>query len=183
MDITKIIEAIQASRVRISDHADEEAEADKLTYEEIYFSVLHGEIIEEYPADRPYPSCLIYGQTFSGDPVHSVWAYTEWLGCLDHSLSARPKLVDQLAREEEAAKMPFQKCPICGGELVEKEVEKLLRGGMHTAVLKVRAEVCLRCGERLYSQETVRRFEEIRATLERQETAEFQPLGQSFQAG
>lgn len=79
--------------------------------------------------------------------------------------------------------MPFQKCPICGGELVEKEVEKLLRGGVHTAVLKVRAEVCLRCGERLYSQETVRRFEEIRAKLERQETAEFQPLGQSFQAG
>ncbi len=79
--------------------------------------------------------------------------------------------------------MPFQKCPICGGELVEKEVEKLLRGGVHTAVLKVRAEVCLRCGERLYSQETVRRFEEIRAKLERQETVEFQPLGQSFQAG
>jgi uncharacterized protein with PIN domain len=23
---------------------------------------------------------------------------------------------------------PFEKCPMCGGELVEKEVEKLLRG-------------------------------------------------------
>jgi len=30
-----------------------------------------------------------------------------------------------------------------------RELEKLLRGGAHTAVLKVRAEVCLRCGERL----------------------------------
>lgn len=77
--------------------------------------------------------------------------------------------------------IPFEKCPICGGELVEKEVEKLLRGGIHTAVLKVQAEVCLHCGERLYSQETVRRFEEIRAKLERRETADFQPLGQSFQ--
>lgn len=57
--------------------------------------------------------------------------------------------------------MPFDKCPVCGGELVEKEVEKLLRGGAHTAVLRVKAEVCLRCGGRLYSQETVRRFEEI----------------------
>lgn len=75
---------------------------------------------------------------------------------------------------------PFEKCPVCGGELVEKEVEKLLRGGIHTAVLKVRAEVCLHCGERLYSQETVRRFEEIRAKLERQETADFEPLGRSF---
>jgi YgiT-type zinc finger domain-containing protein len=77
--------------------------------------------------------------------------------------------------------MAFDKCPVCGGELVEKEVEKLLRGGVHTAVLRVRAEVCLHCGERLYSQETVRRFEEIRAKLERQETADFEPLGQSFQ--
>ena len=25
--------------------------------------------------DIPYPSCLIYGKTFSGDPIHSVWAY------------------------------------------------------------------------------------------------------------
>ena len=55
--------------------------------------------------------------------------------------------------------MPFDKCPVCGGELIEKNVEKLLRGGIHTAALTVRAEVCLNCGERLYTQETVRRFE------------------------
>lgn len=77
--------------------------------------------------------------------------------------------------------IPFSKCPVCGGEIVEKKVEKLLRGGTHTAVLNVDAEVCLHCGERLYSQETIRRFEQIRAKLERQEVAEFQPLGQSFQ--
>jgi YgiT-type zinc finger domain-containing protein len=88
--------------------------------------------------------------------------------------------VDQLAGKEKVAMMPFEKCPICGGELVEKDVEKLLRGGIHVAILKVCAEVCLCCGERLYSQETVRRFEEIRAKLERQETADFHPLGLSF---
>ena len=66
--------------------------------------------------------------------------------------------------------------------MVEKEVEKLLRGGVHTAVLRVRAEICLRCGERLYSQDTVRRFEEVRAKLERQDTADFEPVGVSFQA-
>ncbi len=77
--------------------------------------------------------------------------------------------------------MPFEKCPVCGGDLVEKEVEKVLRGGVNTAVLKVCAEVCLRCGERLYSQETVRRFEQIRAKLERQDTKEFQAIGVSYQ--
>ena len=29
--------------------------------------------------------------------------------------------------------MPFSKCPVCGGEMAEKEVEKLLRGGVHVA--------------------------------------------------
>jgi len=77
--------------------------------------------------------------------------------------------------------MPFNKCPVCGGELIEKKVEKLLRGGENTAVLNVQAEVCLHCGERLYSQETVRRFEEIRTKLKRQETASFKALGRSFQ--
>jgi hypothetical protein len=73
-DIDHIIEALQANRIRITDHADKECEADQLTFDEVYFSVFHGEIIEDYPNDRPYPSCLIYGHTFSGDPVHSVWA-------------------------------------------------------------------------------------------------------------
>ncbi len=77
-------------------------------------------------------------------------------------------------------KAPFERCPVCGGELVQKTVEKLLRGGNHTAVLELEAEVCLRCGERLYSSAAVRHFEEVRAKLERQELDEFQPLGRSF---
>lgn len=75
----------------------------------------------------------------------------------------------------------FDKCLVCGGELVENEVEKLLKGGMHIAVVEVRAEVCLHCGERLYSAETVKRFEQIRQKLERQDVAEFQLLGQTYQ--
>jgi YgiT-type zinc finger domain-containing protein len=76
--------------------------------------------------------------------------------------------------------VPFRSCSVCDGELIEKQVEKLLRGGTHTAVLEVQAEVCLRCGERLYSLEAVRRFEQIWAKLERGQVEEFQPLGQSL---
>jgi len=76
--------------------------------------------------------------------------------------------------------IPFEKCPVCGGEMVGKEVEKLLRGGKHTAVFKVHADVCLHCGERLYAEETVKFFEKIRNQLKRQEVSDFQPLGQLF---
>lgn len=76
---------------------------------------------------------------------------------------------------------PFDKCPVCGGELAEKQVEKILRGGNHTAILTVPAEVCLHCGERLYAQDVIKRFEEIRSKLEREEISDFQPVGRAFQ--
>ena len=77
MKIADIINAIKKRRIKITDHADEEAEADSLTFDEIFFTVTNGQIIERYSDDKPYPSCLISGLTFSGDAVHSVWALNE----------------------------------------------------------------------------------------------------------
>ncbi|WP_293652312.1 DUF4258 domain-containing protein, partial [Thiolapillus sp.] len=56
MDIEHIINSIRNSRVRITDHADEEAFDDNLTYEEIYSSVIQGEIIEDLKFPRNYSS-------------------------------------------------------------------------------------------------------------------------------
>ena len=81
MGTQEIISAIQEKRIRITDHADEEAQTDTLTFDEIFLSVLQGEVIEDYPTDKPYPSCLIFGNNFEGEPIHSVWAYnseTKW---------------------------------------------------------------------------------------------------------
>ena len=89
--------------------------------------------------------------------------------------------MDQMAGKEEGFMRPFEKCPICGGELVEKDVEKLLRGGNDTAAVTVSAEVCLHCGERLYSPSTIERFEQIRSKLEHGQTEGFQAVGQTFQ--
>ncbi len=72
-------------------------------------------------------------------------------------------------------------CPACGGPLTQKQVEKLLRGGVHTAVVRVQAEVCQRCGDRLYTPDTVRQFEKIRDKLASQDTADFTAVGQSFE--
>jgi len=75
---------------------------------------------------------------------------------------------------------PFEKCPICSGELEDKQVEKLLRDGGNTVSMKVKAEVCLHCGERLYAEDVVKSFEEIRCMLKKQEFSHFKTLGQSF---
>ncbi len=75
---------------------------------------------------------------------------------------------------------PFEKCPVCGGELEDKQVEKLLRGGGNTVSVKVNAEVCLHCGERLYAEDVIKSFEEIRSKLRKQEFSYLKTLGRSF---
>ena len=40
-------------------------------------AILNGEIIEEYPDDFPYPSCLINGFITNKEPIHIVCAITK----------------------------------------------------------------------------------------------------------
>ena len=63
----------------------------------------------------------------------------------------------------------FDKCPVCGGEIVEKEVVKIVRGGNLKETVKAQAEVCLRCGERFYAPDVVKRFKKIRSRLKKEE--------------
>ena len=77
MKIEDIIDAIRHNRIRITDHAYDEAEEDEISFDEIFASALRGEIIENYPDDMPYPSCLIYGVGFDNAPIHSVWAFND----------------------------------------------------------------------------------------------------------
>lgn len=75
---------------------------------------------------------------------------------------------------------PFEKCPACGGELETRQVEKLLRGDGDTVSVKVTAEVCLHCGERLYTEDVVKTFEEIRGKLQKHDFSHLKALGRSF---
>ena len=63
-----------------------------------------------------------------------------------------------------------------------KHVEKLLRGGNDTAAVKVKADVCVQCGERYYTDEIVTRFERICEQLQRQDPAGLTPIGRLYAA-
>lgn len=41
-----------------------------IEYNDIKSCILTGEIIEQYPTDYPFPSCLVLGKTESGKPIH-----------------------------------------------------------------------------------------------------------------
>ena len=90
--------------------------------------------------------------------------------------------MDKLENQEETEMIPFEKCPVCGGEMVRKKVEKLLIGGVNTAVISVSADVCMHCGERLYDKETVSSFEQVRYKLRHNETSDFKKLGHAYEA-
>ena len=75
MNINVIINSVQSNRVNITHHARVEAKNDLLLLDDIFFATCSGGIIEDYPTDKPYPSCLIYGKSSNGDPIHCVWAY------------------------------------------------------------------------------------------------------------
>jgi len=75
VEIENIRAAIESQKIKVTDHADEEAVDDRLTLTEVLQSVQTGEIIEDYPTDKPYPSCLVFGKNEDDNPIHSVWAY------------------------------------------------------------------------------------------------------------
>jgi len=43
-----------------------------IKYGQIKQAILNGEIIEQYPADHPYPSCLILNISTENQPLHIV---------------------------------------------------------------------------------------------------------------
>ena len=40
--------------------------------DDVKAALANGEIIEQYPTDYPYPSCLVLGHTTAGNPLHIV---------------------------------------------------------------------------------------------------------------
>jgi hypothetical protein len=62
---------------RFTDHARREMDTEplgRIVVDEILEVLDSGEIIEEYPDDVPYPSCLVLGRTRKDRPLHLVCA-------------------------------------------------------------------------------------------------------------
>lgn len=58
-------------------------------------------------------------------------------------------------------------CPLCGGETVDKNVEVIETVNGRWVIIKgVPAEVCTQCGERLYSENEMRKMEELREKIQ-----------------
>ena len=76
--LERIKSCLKSERVLYSGHARKEMrfeEFGQITEQEVYEAILSAEVIEEYPDDKPYPSCLLFGRTRNNRPLHIVIAY------------------------------------------------------------------------------------------------------------
>ncbi|MEW6687102.1 MAG: DUF4258 domain-containing protein [Candidatus Edwardsbacteria bacterium] len=75
--IRKCFESDSVFYIRHAKFEMENEEFGRIFDHEIYEAVYDGEVIEEYPEDKPYPSILIFGKTIVERPLHIVCAYNE----------------------------------------------------------------------------------------------------------
>jgi len=61
----------------ITKHAQRRCDTRNISMEEIKHAIHTGEIIENYPKDKPYPSCLILGYVRKNIPLYVLCALGE----------------------------------------------------------------------------------------------------------
>ena len=67
-----IREHVRTKRYRLTRHVTIVRLERGITIAVLEQALLTGEIVERYPDDQPYPSCLVLGWLTSGDPLHVV---------------------------------------------------------------------------------------------------------------
>ena len=72
MDIICIRERCRDELIEVTGHILLRCQQRNISYGEIKEVILNGEIIEIYPDDYPYPSCLILGYTIGKKVIHVV---------------------------------------------------------------------------------------------------------------
>lgn len=73
--IEEIREKIAAGQFEFSKHAVDQSIVRRVTVQEIREAIATGEIIEDYPDDKYGPSCLLFGHTREGRPLHIQCSY------------------------------------------------------------------------------------------------------------
>ena len=78
--LDEIRNCFENEKTLFSRHARMEMEIEEyggILEKEVHEAVISGKIIENYPDDEPYPSCLVYGKTATNRALHIVCAYSK----------------------------------------------------------------------------------------------------------
>lgn len=70
MDLDAIRVIAHQRLLVFTEHAVRQMIKRQITDDEVHDAILSGEIIEDYPDDKYSPSCLVFGRTHAGRPLH-----------------------------------------------------------------------------------------------------------------
>lgn len=68
--VDEIRRKIESDQFEFSKHAVDQSIRRRISVQEVREVIANGEMIEEYPEDKYWPSYLIYGRTAEGRPLH-----------------------------------------------------------------------------------------------------------------
>ena len=72
MDINVLRKICIPENIELTKHAAKRLEQRGISINDVIHCIMHGEIIEQYPTDYPYPSCLILGVSTDDNFIHAV---------------------------------------------------------------------------------------------------------------
>ncbi len=70
--LTRIQRQAAAEAIRVTQHAQEEMDAEEITLDEVLAAIANGQILEDYSEHRRGPCCLLNGRTHIGRSLHVV---------------------------------------------------------------------------------------------------------------
>lgn len=77
LNILELRKLCTPQNIRITLHAAKRLEQRGILLSDVMTCIMNGEIIEQYPDDYPYPSCLILGLTLGNKVLHVVIGHHE----------------------------------------------------------------------------------------------------------
>lgn len=72
MQIENIQKLCDDRKIKWSMHAALRMQNRNISRADVINCIMSGEIIEDYPSDHPFPSCLVFGYSISGTILHVV---------------------------------------------------------------------------------------------------------------
>ncbi len=73
--IDEIRQRVARGEFEFTQHAVDQSIVRRITVGELREAIANGEVIEDYPDDKYGPSCLIFGRTAAGRPLHVQCSY------------------------------------------------------------------------------------------------------------
>ena len=94
MDINIISHLAAERKIIWTDHSVKRMQEKDISRQEVLECISKGEIIEDYPDDYPFPSCLIFALVNNNRPIHVV------LGCNGENIYIITVYIPDLIRFE-----------------------------------------------------------------------------------